>query len=294
MTSSATRVCGLIGDPVEHSLSPAIQNAAFKHLALDYVYVVFTVKREGLAHAIHGVRSLGFRGLNVTMPHKIDVIRYLDVLDETAKNVGSVNTILNKDRKLIGYTTDGVGALNALTHSGFDSRGKKIVVLGAGGASRSVTLSLGKEADELVILNRTGEKAENLVKDLSSLLGRDSNLRAGELNGRNLRKELEAADLLVNATSVGMRPKEAETPVSKSLLRSDLTVFDLVYEPLETRLLREARQIGARTVDGLSMLVHQGAASFEIWTAKKGPIGVMTKAAMEELGRRRTHIEEGS
>jgi shikimate dehydrogenase len=285
--SGKTRVCGLIGDPVEHSLSPSLQNAAFQHLGLDYAYVVFTVGREKLGDAISGMRSLGFHGLNVTMPHKIDVIQHLDELDETAKNIGSVNTVLNRDGTLIGYTTDGIGSLKALRYNRVNPSGKKIVLLGAGGASRSVSFTLAKEAKELVILNRTLRRAERLVSDLTHLLGKGREVRAERLSDEKLEEELGEADILVNATSVGMRPREALTPVDASLLRPNLVVFDLVYEALETRLLREARRIGAKTIDGLSLLVHQGAASFEIWTGVKAPIEVMMDAALEELRKKR-------
>ena len=281
--SGKTRVCGLIGDPVEHSLSPSIQNAAFDHLGLDYVYAVFPVTRNNLKRAIAGMRSLGLHGLNVTMPHKTEVARYLDELDETAKNVGSVNTILNSNGSLIGYTTDGIGALRALRHGGSDPSGKKIVLLGAGGASRSLSFTLVRAAKEFVILNRTSGKAERLARDITTLLGDSAKVAAGRLTDENLEKELTDADILVNATSVGMHPNEQKTPVDRKLLRLGLVVFDLVYEPLETRLLREAAEIGAKTVNGLSMLVHQGAASFEIWTGVKAPIEVMMKAATREL-----------
>jgi len=284
--SGKTKVCGLIGDPVEHSLSPVIQNTAFRHLDLDYVYVVFTVGQGSLEDAILGVRGLGIRGLNVTMPHKIDIIKYLDELDETARSISSVNTVLNKDERLIGYTTDGIGALNALRHERVNPS-CKIVMLGAGGASRSISFTLAKQASELVILNRTLEKAKKLAKDLSSLLGECGKVRAAGLNPNVLKKELKDAHILVNVTSVGMHPHNMETPAPQSLLRPDLVVFDLVYEPLETRLLSDARRLGAKAIDGLSMLVHQGAASFEIWTGMKAPIEVMMKAAIEELERRK-------
>jgi len=284
--SGKTKVCGLIGDPAEHSLSPVIQNTAFRHLDLDYVYVVFTVGRGSLEDAILGVRGLGIRGLNVTMPHKIDIIKYLDELDETARSISSVNTILNKDERLIGYTTDGIGALNALRHKQVNPS-CKIVMLGAGGASRSISFTLAKQASELVILNRTLEKAKKLANDLSSLLGECGKVRAAGLSPSVLKKELKDAHVLVNATSVGMHPHNMETPVDPSLLRPDLVVFDLVYEPLETRLLSDARRLGAKAIDGLSMLVHQGAASFEIWTGMKAPIEVMMKAAIGELERRK-------
>jgi len=284
--SGKTRVCALLGDPVEHSLSPCFQNAAFQHLGLDFVYLAFTVKAEDLGNAILGVRSLGFHGLNVTMPHKISVIQYLDELDENAEKIMSVNTILNRNGRLIGYTTDGVGALNALKYNDVNPSNRKIVILGAGGASRSVSFALAKEAEELVILNRTVARAEKLVSDVRRLIGGDEKIRWGSLTEENIRKELCEADILINATPIGMSPNEDETPVNKSYLNPDLVVFDLVYHPLETRLLKEARMVGAKTINGLSMLIHQGAASFEIWTGVKAPIEVMMKAAEEELKRR--------
>ena len=288
--SGKTRVCAVIGDPVEHSLSPCFQNAAFRHLGLDFVYVAFTVKAEELEDAIAGIRSLGFHGLNVTMPHKISVIQYLDELDENAEKVGSVNTILNRNGRLIGYTTDGIGALNALKYNGIDPRGKKIVILGAGGASRSASFALMKEARELVILNRTLARAEKLVSALHGFIEEHSKIRPGGLTKENLRKELEDADILINATPVGMRPREDEMPVDEDHLHSNLVVFDLVYNPIETKLLRKARLAGAKTINGLHMLIHQGAASFEIWTGIKAPIHVMMKAAEEEL-KKRTRCE---
>jgi shikimate dehydrogenase len=281
--SGKTKVCAVIGDPIEHSLSPAIQNAAFQHLGLDYAYVAFTVRKEDLKNAILGVRGLGLYGLNVTMPHKIAVIQYLDQLDETARNFGSVNTILNKNGRLVGYTTDGIGLLNALNYNGVDPYGKKIAILGAGGASRSVSFALAREAKELVILNRTLEKAENLVNDLAVVSGKKAKLEAKRLCDEEIEKELKNTDILINTSSVGMHPNETETPVSPDFLDARMVVFDLVYEPLETTLLREARKIGAKTIDGLTMLVHQGAASFEIWTDKKAPIEVMMKVATEKL-----------
>jgi len=277
-----TRICALIGYPVEHSLSPIMHNAAFQHLGLDYIYVAFNVPPERLREAISGIRGLGICGVNVTMPHKISVIKYLDDLDEDARLAGSVNTILNRGGRLIGYTTDGLGALNALKYAGSNPLGRKVVILGAGGASRSISLALANYARELVILNRTPEKAEDLVDELKRIYGSTS-IRAGPLSEWVLEEELKDADILVNATSVGMRPNIDEIPVKRELLHGNLTVFDIVYDPLETRLLREARSVGAKTVDGLSMLVHQGALSFEIWTGVKAPIEVMRETALKKI-----------
>ena len=280
--SGRTKVCALIGDPVEHSLSPHFQNAAFQHLKIDYVYVTFKVGRKELEPAIQGVRSLKIHGLNVTMPLKVDVIQYLDQLDENAKTMGAVNTILNSKGDLIGYNTDGKGTLMALEEINQSPTDRKIVILGAGGASRAVSYSLAPEAREAVILNRTVKKAEKLAKELASRFG--DKVRYGKLCRSQIGEELKDADLLINATSVGMRPNEGETPVDQDLLRPELTVFDLVYDPLETRLLKEAKSVGAKTIEGLTMLVYQGAASFEIWTGKNAPIDVMMKAARGKLG----------
>lgn len=282
--SGRTKVCAVIGDPVEHSLSPIIHNAAFQHLDLDYVYLAFRVKSEGLRDAILGIRKLGIYGLNVTMPHKITVIPFLDRLDKTAKTVGAVNTILNSD-ELVGYDTDGLGALNALKANGSDPQGVKVVVLGAGGASRAISFTIAQEAGEFVILNRTVKKAEKLADNISRVTGKE--VRWGKLCRDALGEELKDADILINATSVGMHPNETETPVDKRFLRPDLVVFDLVYNPIETRLLRAAKEVGARRIDGLTMLVHQGAVSFEIWTEREAPIDVMMKAARDHIKTRK-------
>jgi len=278
--SGKTRVYAVIGDPVDHSLSPCIHNAAFQYLGLDYVYVAFTVKEDGLREAVSGIRKLGIHGLNVTMPHKVNIIQHLDRLDETARKVEAVNTVLN-DAEMVGYNTDGLGALNALRAHRGEPSGTKVVILGAGGASRSISLAIAPEARDLIILNRKPEKAEMLANKISATVGK--RVRWGKLCNDLLVEELRDANVMINATSVGMHPNDSETPVDNTLLREDLVVFDLVYNPLETRLLREARSIGARTIDGLTMLVHQGVASFEIWTGMKAPVDIMIKAARDEL-----------
>lgn len=283
--SGGTRVCALIGYPVGHSLSPAMHNAAFQYLGLDYVYVAFNVPPGRLKDAVSGIRGLGIYGVNVTMPHKINVIKYLDELDEGARLAGSVNTILNRDEKLVGYTTDGLGALSALRHAGADPAGRKVVILGAGGASRSICFALANYVRELVILNRTLERAVKLADELRRVFS-SANVGAGPLSDSVLESVLKDADILINATSVGMKPNVDETPVKRELLHGNLTVFDIVYEPLETRLLKEAKSVGARTVDGLWMLVYQGALSFEIWTGAKAPVEVMREAALKRLGEK--------
>jgi shikimate dehydrogenase len=285
--SGDTQICALIGDPVEHSLSPHIQNAAFKHLNLNFVYVAFKVTKKNVEKALDGARALGIKGLNVTMPLKTAVIPHLDQLTPEAEKIGAVNTILNDNGKLIGYNTDGLGALKALKANGQNPAGKNILILGAGGAARAIAFTLCKEANAVVILNRTLEKAKTLAEELNKTLGKT--VRHGRLDEKTLGKEVKSADILVNATSLGMSPYENETPVNMKLLHRNLTVFDLVYNPPETKLLKEAKAVGAKTVDGLSMLVYQGALSFEIWTGKKAPIDVMMKACREGLENLKVH-----
>jgi shikimate dehydrogenase len=280
MISGETKVCAVIGDPVKHSLSPCIQNAAFKHLKLNYVYIAFEVGLAELETAIQGIRSLKIHGLNVTTPLKVDAARHLDTLDRSAEVTGAVNTVLNQGG-LIGYNTDGEGARKALKAGGHDPKNKKVVILGAGGASRSVSYSLASEACEVVILNRTLERAERLVEKLANTFG--NKVRCGKLCRNSIKKELKDADILINATTLGMRLHEDKTPIDRALLRSNLVVFDLVYDPPETKLLSEAKSIGAKTVKGITMLVYQGAASFEIWTGRKAPVDVMNSAAEKEI-----------
>jgi len=285
--SGKTRVCAIIGDPVEHSLSPVMHNAAFKELGLNLVYVAFTVTRNELKDAISGARSLGLRGLNVTMPHKNAVITYLNETDSTAKVIGAVNTILNNQGKLIGYNTDGVGALRALKENGISPDGKKMLLLGAGGAAKAIAFQAAQEVEELVILNRTSEKAEKLAEVLRREFGK--RVKGGELSAEVLKKEMKDADILVNATSVGMHPDVNRSPVPSDLLRSDLCVMDIIYNPLETKLLKDAKTVGAKVVSGLEMLLYQGAVAFEIWTNCPAPVEVMKKAALNKLAEQGVH-----
>jgi len=279
--SGKTRVCGIIGDPVEHSLSPVMHNAAFEELNLDFSYVAFRVRREKLGEAIIGARSLDLHGLNVTMPHKNAATEYLDEIDLTARSIGAVNTILNKEGRLIGYNTDGIGALKALKESGITPKGKKLLLLGAGGAGKAIAFHAAQEAEELVILNRTPQKA----KKLAEALRKESNkkITGNAFSTEIMKKELRNAEILINATSVGMHPDVNQSLVSPSLLKPDLCVMDIIYNPLETKLARDAKAVGAKVVPGIEMLAYQGAASFEIWTNHPAPVKVMKQAALNKL-----------
>jgi shikimate dehydrogenase len=232
MITAETGVCGLMGDPVAHSVSPAMHNAAFAGLGLDYVYLPFRVEAENLVAAIGGARALGIKGLNVTIPHKVAVMPLLDGLDPLAQRIGAVNTIVNDNGRLKGYNTDAGGFLQALAQAGFTPGGKKAVVLGAGGAARAVCFALADSGAQMVILNRQQELdwAVKLAADVAAFYGRD--IPALELNDNNVETALADAGLLVNATSVGMSPNDNQTPVARSRLKPGLTVFDVVYNPL--------------------------------------------------------------
>jgi shikimate dehydrogenase len=256
------RVCGLIGDPVEHSLSPVMHNAAFAADGLDFIYVPFRVEKERLGEAILGMRGLNIRGLNVTIPHKVAVIPFLDGLDELAGKIGAVNTIVNNNGCLTGHNTDAGGFLKALVESDIEPAGKKVAVLGAGGAARAIAFSMAGAGASLIILNRKLEFG--WAVSLADQLEQAFNIKVAALEHTeaNLETALHSADILVNATSVGMSPGTDETPIPHRLLKPELVVFDVVYNPRKTRLLTEAGVVGAKTIGGLEMLVWQGVLAF--------------------------------
>jgi len=279
--SGKTRVCGVIGDPIEHTLSPAMHNAAFNHLKLDFVFLAFKVKAAEVENAMRGMRCLGIHGLNVTMPHKSAVIAYLDEVDSTAKFLGSVNTILNDSGRLLGFSTDGAGALKALRENDVNPNGKKLLLLGAGGAAKAIAFAAAKEVGELVLLNRTPEK----TRDLAEVLSRTFNKKVvgDTLSPSTIQKNLQDTDILINATSVGMHPHSSQSLIAPQWLKPELIVMDIVYNPIETRLMKDAKAAGAQVINGVEMLIYQGAASFEIWTGRSAPIEVIRRAALNKL-----------
>jgi shikimate dehydrogenase len=279
--SGKTKVYGVIGDPIEHTLSPVMQNAAFAASKLDCVFLAFNVKPEEVGKAMEGVRALGISGLNVTMPHKNAILSLLDEVDQTAESLKAVNTVKNEDGKLFGFNTDGVGAMAALRENGVEIKGKKIMLLGAGGAARAIGFALAEQAGELSILNRSIQPAAELADLLYKKF--NSKVFAYTLSSLTVKGNLVDADLLINATSVGMKPNDCETLVSPRMLKPDLVVMDLVYDPIETKLVKNAKAAGAKVVSGVEMLIYQGAASFEIWTGEKAPVEVMRKAALNHL-----------
>jgi shikimate dehydrogenase len=281
VVSGKTRVCGIIGDPIEHTMSPVMHNAAFQELGIDYVYIPFRVRQEDVGNAVASMRTLNIRGLNVTIPHKMAVIPFLDRLDPLAEKIGAVNTIVNEDEILTGYNTDAAGFLQALLEKGVEPKGKNIIVLGAGGAAKGISFILAERGVNPVILNRHLARARDLTHRISQVF--KNQVKALALNEENLSKVLDRADVLVNTTSVGMIPDMDITPVPARLLKPGLIVFDIVYNPLKTRLLRESEAIGGKTISGIEMLVWQGALAFEKWTGRKAPINLMRKVAVKAL-----------
>ena len=285
--TGATRVVGVLGWPVAHSASPAMHNAAFAALGLPFVYVPFAVAPGDVEAALAGVRALGLAGVNVTVPHKENIASHLDTVSDRARAIGSVNTIVNDDGRLVGDSTDGPGFLAALAHAGAgDLRGQTIVVLGAGGSARAVVYALAADAGaNVVVANRNEERAHALARAFALPNGR---IVAVPLTEANLRDALAGAAVLVNTTSVGMHPNENEMPsVPEDVLGPHLLVSDLVYNPAETRLLALARARGCRAVqNGVEMLVQQGALAFQQWTGLFPPTDVMRVAVEAMLAER--------
>jgi shikimate dehydrogenase len=276
---SLRKVCCLIGDPVEHSLSPLIHHAGYQALGMDYLYLPLLVK--DFKQAIKGIRGLGIRGASVTMPYKTRAIEYVDEFDQLALATGAVNTIVNNDGVLTGYNTDYHGAVKALEATPLE--GKKAVIVGGGGAATAVALGVKRGGARLVILNRTEEKAKKLAEMLDA---EDS----GSLKKLN---EVSSADILINATSVGMWPNTNESLIPKDLLHNQLTVFDIVYNPRETRLLAEAKEKGCDVIYGYKMFLHQAAMQFELFTGNEPPLSVMESALTKALegGENATHSD---
>jgi shikimate dehydrogenase len=264
--SARSKFIIIVGDPVSHSLSPAMHNAAYEKLSIDdqFVYLGANVKVNNLKEVILAMRVMeNFHGLTCTIPHKVEVLKYLDWVDEKAKKIGAVNTVVKKNGLLCGYNTDWLGAVIPLEKI-TSLKGKKVLVLGAGGAARAIVYGLKEKGALVYILNRTLEKAKNLAKEF----------KAKVLNF-NRQKEVSNFDIIINATSVGMEPLVNETPINPSFLKKNQIVFDIVYNPKETKLLKEAKKKGAKIIFGFEMLLYQGVAQFEIYTGKKAPIEVM-------------------
>jgi shikimate dehydrogenase len=263
-----TKIYGIMGKPVAHSLSPAMHNAAFQKLELNNVYLAFEV--ADVANAMKGFRALGICGVSVTIPHKQAVIPHLDAIDPVAEKIGAVNTLLLDGPQITGYNTDWMGANQAMKGP-VRLHNSTVLLLGAGGAARAIGFGLKEQGAEVLLANRTLPTGEALAKDLNCPFYPLADLTK------------VTADVLINATSVGMEPNADATPVPRSLLANVPVVMDIVYAPLETRLLSEAKQMGCKAIDGTQMLLLQGVAQFELWTGKKAPVDVMREKLMSHL-----------
>lgn len=274
---SDTRICGVIGHPIGHSFSPIIHNAGYAALNLNFVYLALDV--HDVAGCLAGFRAIhGFRGLSVTIPHKLAVISHLDQVDDTARKVGSVNTISKSDGALVGTTTDGPGTLRAFQEAGVDLRGRRIVFLGSGGAVRAVAFAMADRAgpESIRILGRTAVNVGRLVGDLRDKTGAE--VSAGSLDA-DLETAVAEADVVVQGTPIGMHGSDTdESIVPDDLLQPRHVVFDMVYRPLKTRLILDAERRGCRTIPGIEMLLHQAALQFELWTGRKAPLPAMRDA----------------
>ncbi len=279
-----TQLVGIVGWPVAHSLSPAMQNAAFSYAGLNWRYVPLPVRSGDLGVAIKGLAALGFRGINITVPHKVDVIPLLDSLTEAVNIVGAVNTV-RIDRNtghLEGLNTDMTGFLADLAANNVRAgKASRVIILGAGGAARAATAGLVRSGAHVIICNRTLSKGQAIVKFMQSSWAHP-NIEAASMD--DLRHVLQGATLVINTTPVGMWPDIDSTPWPEGVsFPKDAVLYDTIYRPLKTRLMRDAEAAGLRAVGGIGMLVYQGAAAYEVWTGKKAPIDVMKMICLQEL-----------
>lgn len=296
--SGSTRVFGIIGWPVAHSLSPPMHNRAFQATGFPGVYVPFPVEPEKVAAAVAGIRALGLGGVNVTVPHKRAVMAYLDEISPDAARIGAVNTIVNRDGRLVGHNTDGAGFLRSLKEeAGVDARGASVVLLGAGGGARAIAVALlGAGAGSVTIANRTLATAQALAADLNRWYGPGDEGLSGApgrvreplaLDDERLEEAVRQADMIIHTTVWGMAPHHDVPPlIPAAWLTPDTVVCDIVYAPLETSLLRAARERGCRVLPGLGMLLFQGAIAFEMWTGQPAPVEAMRHALEQHVASR--------
>ena len=275
------KLYGLIGNPVEHSLSPYMHNAAFSRLNIDAAYLPFLVEKGKLRQAISALKRTGISGFNVTVPFKSECIKYLDRIDPVAKAIGAVNTVVNKDRKLIGYNTDCTGFLRSVKEDlSFSPKGRDIFLLGAGGAARAVAFGLAKSnAKTIMIYDIMPLKVNALITDVKKSFPAVDIIASGF---KDMPRLIQGCRLLVNCTPVGMRSKDP-LPIEAKLLHKGLKVYDIVYTPLKTRLVKTAEGKSIKAVNGINMLLYQGVLAFELWTGRKAPVSLMRKELMDNL-----------
>ena len=267
-----TKLTGIFGWPIEHTLSPSMHNAAFASLSLDFCYIPFLVSPNLLEDAVKAIKALNIRGINVTIPHKERVIQYIDEVDREAAFIGAVNTIVNAEGRLIGYNTDGRGFMQSLAEKAIEPRGKDILIIGAGGAARAVGHSLVQKSKSLSLFGRTKDKVERLVHDLNRI--------KNNVSSCNNLSEVRRYHIIINATPLGLN-QEDPLPLDTASLHSGQIVYDLLYK--KTRLLEDASQRGCVTVSGIGMLLWQGVLAFELWTGRKPEVDVMRNALLQAI-----------
>lgn len=274
--SAKTKICMVIGDPIKHSLSPQMHNGGYEKLGIDgeFIYVACRVKLDDIDNFVKGVRAMGIRGVSCTIPHKLKIMEYLDEIDQTAEKIRAVNTIVNKNGMLKGYNTDWLGVVTPLEKI-TSLRDKKIALFGAGGAARAVAYGVRQRGAKLVIYNRTNEKAEEIAKEFG-----------GKACSPDSIGDVKDMDIIINATSVGLHPNEDKTPLAKELITNKHIVFDAIYVPYETRLLKEAKQQGARIIHGMEMLLQQGIAQFNLYTGYNAPEETMRNILFKHLNQK--------
>ncbi len=258
MVDAKTQLCCVIGNPVKHSLSPLIHNIGYKKLCLNFVYTAFEV--NNIKFAVEGIRGFGIKGVSVTIPHKITIMKYLDKIDPVAEKIGAVNTVVNNNGILTGYNTDWIGAVKPIENL-TKIKGKKVALIGAGGAARAIAFAITKQGGKLSIFNRTLKTAQELAKEFDG----------SALNINRLSK-VKDMDIIINATSLGLAPNEDKTPVPKEYLKSKQIVFDIAYKPFHTRLLKEAKIKGAKIIPGIEMLLYQAFEQFKLYTGSDAPV----------------------
>lgn len=273
--TTKTKICIIIGDPVEHSLSPQMHNAAYEALNIDheFIFMASRVPVKDVGKAVEAVKTLGIRGLTCTIPHKIEVMKYLDKknIDKVAQTIGAVNTVVNNNGILKGYNTDWLGVLTPLEKI-TSLKNKNAAVIGAGGAARAMVYALTAKGAKLTVYNRTLEKAEELAEEFG-----------GEAKPLTQLETIINSDIILNATSIGMAPDTDKSPLPKKYITKSQIIFDAIYSPYETRLLKDAKEKGAKIIHGTEMLLHQGTAQFELYTGRKAPVEVMRKVLLNNI-----------
>jgi shikimate dehydrogenase len=275
--NAETKIYCIFGNPVIHSLSPAMQNAAFKEAGINATYLAF--ETDDIKLAIQAMKALKISGASVTIPHKNEALKHVDYIDPLAKEIGAINTLLNANGKILGYNTDGYGALQSLITNNVRIKGSRILIIGNGGSARAIAFTLLNEGAEITIAGRNTEKILSLVNDLKKKPGSINHIIINDIT----ESYAGQFDIIINTTSIGMSSDVKDIPIPEYLIQKKHTVFDIVYSPHTTRLLEISKKKGCKIIHGIGMLVYQGARQFEIWTGMQAPVSIMQKAVRKQI-----------